>query len=1152
MNQFVHLHVHTEYSLLDGMIKIPDLVKRVKKLGMNAVAMTDHGNMYGTIEFYKECLKYDKNNPHDKPIKPIIGSEFYMAKNNRFDREKERFHLILLAKNHNGLNNLMKLSSYSFTEGFYYKPRIDRELLEKYSKDLICLSACIGGEIPSAILQGDIEEAERQALYFQQLFGNDSFYLELQYHRMKEEEIVVKELVKISNKHKIPLVATNDAHYLKREDAETHDVLLCIGTKKVLSDANRMKFSSDEFYLKSPEEMQRLFHKFPSAINNTTVIANMCTIDLELPGPILPEFEVPEGETKESHLIELANQGLANRYPEVTPEIQARLDHELKVINDMGFAGYFLIVWDFIKYAKDNNIWVGPGRGSGAGSIVAYALQITNTDPLAYDLLFERFLNSERVSMPDFDIDFCKERRGEVMDYVNKKYGQDRVSQIVTFGKMKTKSVIRDVGRVLEIPLARINQIVKLIPDEGKRIEDKLKLSQELADIAKNGTDEEQTLLEMGAKLENLNRQTGVHACGVVIGKEPITTYVPLQIVKDEKEGDVITTQYAGPQLEDCGLVKMDFLGLITLTLMRNCVELLELEGIKVDINTIPFDDPKVYELFSKGNTDGIFQFESAGMQKYLKQLRPNKITDLIAMNALYRPGPMKYIDSFIKRKHGQEPITYDHESLEPILSETYGIMVYQEQVMKVSQVLAGYTLGAADILRRAMGKKKQDEMDKQQKIFIEGALKKNINQKVAQQVFNNMNEFANYGFNKSHAAAYSELAYQSAYLKAHYPIHYMASVLSSERGDPVKLLKYVQHTKEIGIELLPPHINMSEVKFTVEDKSIRYALNGIKGVGESASENIVTTRKNGGNFKHISDFLKRVDLRIVNRSVVDILIKVGAFDCFGQKRKWMFENLSELIKEAQIDQEDQRIGQMNLFEEVEEEKTNNVIQGLNEAEWDKNILLTFEKEIMQFYLSGNPLDEFKAFIRQNCNYDSRSLGKLYLQNNTIKKDINIVGLVDSVKMFMSASAGEPWARVALSDHFGSFEINVFTKQYAQFGSLLRPMQPLFLKIFARGRDDGVALSSELIKDLRSQHIDAITEMHVYVNNEKLVSLDELKVFQSDLTMLTGNLKLFFHIPKEDGDEYIIRSKSFVAPKDKEIVQVFIEKYDFIYDIKLL
>ena len=877
---FVHLHNHTEYSLLDGMISPDKLAMKAKEFGMDSVAITDHGNMYGVIEFYEKCKEVG--------IKPIIGSEFYISPAGRFERSgRKSNHLILLAKSEKGYKNLINLSSASFIEGFYYNPRIDRDLLEKYSEDLVCLSACLAGEIPRLILEGKTDEAEKTALYYKELFGNDSFFLEIQIHGIKEEKIVAKNLFAMSKKLQIPLVATNDCHYLRKDDAEAQDVLLCIGTKKHISDSQRMRFHGEEFYFKSEEEMSSIFGELPKSLTNTQYIAEMCNININLPGPILPEFEVPPEHTKESYLKSIAHEGMEERYEIISPELENRFEMEIDVINRMGFAGYFLIVWDFIKYAKEHDIWVGPGRGSGAGSIIAYSLGITNIDPIKYDLIFERFLNEKRVSMPDFDIDFCQERRQEVIDYVIEKYTKEKVSQIVTFSKMKAKAVIRDVGRVLEIPLDRVNQIVGMLPDFEKgdnitTVSDKIP---ELKQIKNFGSNEEMKLIEVSARLENMTRHTSVHAAGVVIGQKEITEYVPLQIVKDDKGGDIITTQFPGTQLEKCGLVKMDFLGLITLTLMRNCLELIEKRGIKIEIDNIPFDDPKVYDLFARGETDAIFQFESPGMKKYLMKLKPTQLTDLIAMNALYRPGPMNFIETYIQRKNGIEEVVYDHPLMEPILKETYGIMIYQEQVMKIAQVLAGYDLGSADILRRAMGKKKAEEMKKHAKIFVygnaldveeaqkkgdnlpavvKGAINNGLDKEVAEKIFNKMLDFANYGFNKSHSAAYAYLAYQTAYLKTYYPVEFMASVLTSEIGRPDKLLLYIEGLKDLGITMLPPDVNFSDDIFSVEDDKIRYALNGIKGVGETASKNITEACTVEGGFKSLSHFLQSIDLRVL------------------------------------------------------------------------------------------------------------------------------------------------------------------------------------------------------------------------------------------------------------------------------------------------
>jgi DNA polymerase III subunit alpha len=1168
---FVHLHNHTEYSLLDGMIPVDKLASAAKQNGMNSVAITDHGNMYGVIDFYEKCK--------EEGIKPIIGSEFYVSPTTRFDRSgRNSQHLILLAKSETGYKNLINLSSASFIEGFYYNPRIDKELLEKYSKDLVCLSACIGGEIPRLILEGKIQEAEKSAMFYQEIFGKDSFFLELQIHGIKEEKVVAKNLFSMSKKLQIPLVATNDCHYLRKDDAEAQDVLLCIGTKKHISDSQRMRFHGEEFYFKTEEEMSVIFGELPKSLSNTQFIAEMCNIDIKLPGPILPEFEVPADHTKESYLKKIAHEGMTKRYDNIPQELEKRFEMEIDVINRMGFAGYFLIVWDFIKYANEKNIWVGPGRGSGAGSIVAYSLGITNIDPIKYDLIFERFLNEKRVSMPDFDIDFCQERRQEVIDYVIEKYSKEKVSQIVTFSKMKAKAVIRDVGRVLEIPLDRVNQIVGMLPEfeKGDNLKTVSEKIPELKQIKNFGTNEEKKLLEVSARLENMTRHTSVHAAGVVIGQKEITEYVPLQIVKDEKAGDIITTQFPGTQLEKCGLVKMDFLGLITLTLMRNCLELIENKGIKIDINNISFEDPKVYDLFSRGDTDAIFQFESPGMKKYLMKLKPTCLSDLIAMNALYRPGPMNFIDTYIQRKNGIEKVVYDHQLMEPILKETFGIMIYQEQVMKIAQVLAGYDLGSADILRRAMGKKKAEEMKKHSKIFVygnqkevqealekgekpptevKGAISNGIEKDVAENIFNKMQDFANYGFNKSHAAAYAYLAYQTAFLKTYHPVEFMASVLSSEIGRPDKLLLYIEGLKDLGIVMLPPDINFSDVIFSVEDDKIRYALNGIKGVGESASKSITTARKNEGGFKSFIHFLQSVDLRLVNHGVLEILIKCGALDSLGHKRKWMSDHLTDSIIEAQGRQSDKKIGQSGLFENfLEKDVDNKTKPGVDVEEWNEKEKLFMEKEILGFFISGHPLKKFALYLRQNCNHSSKTLKQIVCkaENGYMHRiPVAMAGIVDSVKIFKS-DENTSWAIMTVEDLEGKFEVFVYKSQYEEYSSHLVNKKNIFLKGYCKmGQNEKKVVVADSIFDLEEKQNKSISEYHVFL--KELEIDDELLAnFRNDLDTLHGDLSIFFHIKTDEENETVVKAMNTKAPKDESIQKVFIEKYNFIEKIKIV
>jgi DNA polymerase-3 subunit alpha len=1127
------------------MIRINDLVVKAKEYGMNAVAMTDHGNMYGAIEFYQSCKKHG--------IKPIIGSEFYMTNLSRLEKKGPRYHLILLAKNDTGYMNLMKLSSIAFIEGFYYKPRIDREILEKYHEGLICLSACLQGEISSLILEGKINEAEKTALYFQELFGKDSFFLELQIHGIKDELTVAKAIYTMSKKLQMPLVATNDAHYLNKNDADAHDVLLCIGTKKTINNHDRMKFFGDEFYFKTEEEMESIFKDIPNALSNTQVIAQMCNLEIKLPGPQLPEYTVPEGYTKETYLKEISLQGLKKRYGEITPALLSRLDSELDVINRMGFAGYFLIVWDFINYARQNNIWVGPGRGSGAGSVTAYSLGITNIDPMAYDLIFERFLHEQRYTMPDFDIDFCMERRQEVIDYVTEKYSKEKVSQIVTFSKMKAKAVIRDVGRVLEIPLARVNEIVKLLP-EGKDLKQEIKDTPALRDIYYNGTDDEKRLLEISIKLEGISRHTSVHAAGVVIGQKPIIEFVPLQIVKDEKHGDLITTQFPGPQLEECGLVKMDFLGLITLTLMRNCIDLLNKKNIKIDLDKIDFNDQKVYELFSNGDTDAIFQFESPGMKRFLKKLKPTRLEDLIAMNALYRPGPMKFIDNYIARKHGMEEVVYDHPLIEPILKETYGIMIYQEQVMKIAQVMAGYDLGSADMLRRAMGKKKLDEMIKHEKIFIDGATKNGIDPSLASLIFNKMVDFANYGFNKSHAAAYAYLAYQSAFLKTYYPAEFMASVLTSEINKSDKLLEYINGLKENGIRILPPDINYSDVVFTVEENGIRYALCGIKGVGEAASLSIVNARIAEKGFKDFNHFLQSVDLRVVNRAVVEILIKCGALDSLGQKRKWMIDYLDDAIEEAQAVQADKRIGQGLLFnfEEKHSSEYGNLKPGTEVEEYSRKELFLMEKETLGFYITGHPLESYTSLIKFTCTHTTKNLKNINKNGqNNIRFKITLAGIIDSVRLFSDEKGGK-WAIINIEDMDGIIEARVFKNKYEQYKNLIEKNKIVLIKgIYSLEKTrDEFFLTIDSIEDLEKIREDRISEFHVYLKKD-VIKIESLKEFKEEINELKGSLTLFFHIDN-DGVESIVKSSSIKAPKDLSLCDLMPAKYKFIEKIKIV
>lgn len=1178
---FVHLHNHSEYSLLDGMIRTNQLASKAHDLGMNAVALTDHGNMYGAIEFYTNCTSDEKIN-----VKPIIGNEVYVAEDGILSRnsDEKRKHLVLLAKNKTGYDNLLKITSASFTEGFYYKPRVDHNLIEKYSDGIIALSGCIAGEIPQLILADKMQEADRRAKYYKELFGKDSFFLELQYHGLEEDKKLIKELYAMSKRLEIPLVATNDAHYLEKADSDIHDTLLCIGTKKKISDQKRMRFPNSEFYFKSEEEMIKLFDEIPSSLINTQNIAQMCELEIKLPGPILPEFDVPDGYDKSSYLYKLTEDGLKKKYNEITPQIRERMEMELNVINNMGFPGYFLIVWDFIKYAKDHGIWVGPGRGSGAGSIVAFGLGITNIEPLKYDLLFERFLNIERVSMPDFDIDFCKERREEVITYVNNKYSKEKVSQIITFGAMKTKSVIRDVGRVLDIPHQRVDEIVKNLPKKidtslsniiaiakensnptgnlpdklfkllnDAPAEDKEKLDS-LLNLYENGVEEEKKMLKFSLKLEGLTRQTGVHACGVVIGKEKITDYVPLQIVKDPEKGNLITTQFPGPQLEKCGLVKMDFLGLITLTLMRKCTEILEKKNIKIDLDKIDTQDSKVFDLFSRGDTLGVFQFESEGMQMHLKNLKPTKITDIIAMNALYRPGPMKFIESFIARKHGKEQIQYDHPLMEDVLKETYGIMVYQEQVMKIAQVLAGYSLGEADVLRRAMGKKKAKEMEAQKEIFIKGAREKNnIDKERAVLIFTKMEDFANYGFNKSHAAAYSYIAYQTAYLKAHYPTEYLTALLSSVIGNPDDIQKYLEHCFDKEIKVLPPNVNKSNLEFEVEDNNIRYALTSVKGCGENASKSIIEARKENNGFKSFEHFIKSIDLRVVNKTVLETLIKCGGLDDFGHTRKWMVDELPRTIKEAQEYQNDLRVGQNSLFGEIEEtsEVAPEQIDKSKEDEYDKMTKLNFEKDILGFFASDNPLSEYQAYINNNNCIFLKDIKKIHIEGYRTRQ-ISFAAIIDNITIKTNEHGGN-WAIIEFIDNTGKIEARMYKEKFSQYGAaLIKGKFVLIHAICKRGNKDTIQIIIESMENLESAQYQDISEFHIYLKDNEIPK-PGFESLRNDLNEVSGtSLKIIFHMKDTNGYEKKFLVSGLKAPKDETYSEVFTSKYDFIEKVKLI
>lgn len=1030
---FVHLHCHTEYSLLDGACRISDLVKRVKELGMNAVAITDHGSMYGTIEFYKQAQK--------QGIKPIIGCEVYVAPKSRFDKNavegESYYHLVLLAENNQGYRNLIELVSRGYSEGFYYKPRIDRELLKTYSGGLICLSACIAGEIPALLLKGDYEGAEQLALEYKNIFGPEHFFIELQDHGLPEQKTVNSQLVTIARKAGIGLVATNDLHYVDKDDSECHDVLLCIQMGKTVDDAGRMRFPNDEFYLKSPEQMASLFCKYPEALSNTCVIAERCNVEFSFGQHFLPEFPVPDGLSADEYLRKLCEERLPYRYNSPGPEVSARLDYELSVITSMGFASYFLIVWDFINYARENGIPVGPGRGSAAGSIVAYLLGITNIDPLKYGLLFERFLNPERVTMPDIDIDFCYVKRSRVIEYVAQRYGADHVAQIITFGTMAAKAAIRDVGRALNMPYGEVDRIAKMVPNElGMTLEKALAVNPELSK-AYQAEATVRKLVDLARAVEGLPRHASTHAAGLVISKEPLTHYVPLQ---NSSEG-FVTTQYDKDRVEEIGLLKMDLLGLRTLTVIGDALELIKSNrGIEVNIDDIPLDDSETCAMLANGDTAGVFQMESSGMTNLVKELKPESFADLIPLVALYRPGPLGsgMVTDFINGRHGRKRVTYLHPLLEPILKDTFGVILYQEQVMQIASVLAGFTLGQADLLRRAMGKKKHDVLAAQRDSFMRGATERGIDAKLAKEIFELMEHFADYGFNKSHSAAYALVAYQTAYLKAHYPQEFMAALLSSVMGINEKIGFYIEECRRMGIAVLPPDINASHASFSVDGNAIRFGLAAVKNVGENAIENLTAARVKDGKFTSIVDFCTKVDLRIVNKRVIESLIKCGAFDSLGVRRAQLLAVLDQAIDAAVVRQKDKSSGQMGLFGE-------DTLSGMQDivlpdiAEMPKDQLLALEKEMTGFYVSGHPLDKYRDKLK-----NLPGIGELIGENFKDGQIIRVGGIISSSKRITTRS-GEMMCFFTLEDFTSEIEVVVFPRVFEKTSRIIMPDTPIMV-----------------------------------------------------------------------------------------------------------
>jgi DNA polymerase-3 subunit alpha len=1063
---FVHLHVHSEYSLLDGAGRIPALVERAKSLGMTHLALTDHGVMYGAIPFYEECKKAG--------IEPIIGCEVYIVPDGmgeRIPRKDRRIHhLVLLAENEVGYRNLLKLATLAHLEGFYYKPCIDRALLKEYSEGLICLSGCLAGEIAHALLEKDEGKAEALAKEYLQIFGPDHFYLELQDHGIMEQKQVNRQLIRLSEKLGIPLVATNDVHYLAPGDEHVHDVLLCIGTGKTIDDSNRLRFHGNQFYLKSSEEMQDLFRHRPDAINNTIRIAERCRMQLTFGQSILPHFPIPESYDSGRFLREKCREGIISRYGKTTPEIQERLNLELNTIVSMGFADYFLIVWDFMRFAREQGIVTGPGRGSAAGSLVAYVLYITHIDPLKYDLLFERFLNPARISMPDIDIDFSDERRDEVIRYVVQKYGKDRVAQIVTFGTMGAKAAIRDVGRAMNLGYSEVDRVAKMIPAQlGMTIGKALQQNESLAEWqSKDGNI--RRLVETAQSVEGMVRHTSTHAAGVIISREPLTDYVPLQ----EGTEDCALTQYPMEALERLGLLKMDFLGLRNLSIIeRTLYHIEQSTGKKIDFDLLGDDDPKTYALLCRADTTGVFQLESQGVRNVLRELKPTQFEDIIAVISLYRPGPMEYIPDFIHAKHGRTQIRYPHSNLEAILKDTYGIIVYQEQIMKIASVMAGFSLGEADLLRRAVSKKKRDVLDEQRQRFMAGALNMGYEETTAHQVYDMIVRFADYGFNRSHAAAYAVLAYQTAYLKANYPTSFMASLLSSVMGNQNKVSEYIDDCKQIGIKVHPPDVNHSGIGFTVEEDSIRFGMAAIKNVGTHAMESILHARKED-QFRHLFDFCCRVDMKMCNKRVIESLILSGAMDSLGEHRAQLFALLDDTVEEAIRIQKIRSNGQIDLFGEfsgTEEDELPNSLQKFPKVQpFDSSYQLDKERELLGLYLSGNPLDPFKEILDR---LKIERIVKIEQSNN--HDQIWVAGQIRQCKRIITKK-GKPMAFIQLEDATAFIEVVVFPEPYRQYQKQLNEGQLIILKGKVQSGDDSVKCIAEAIFDLNDAKVELIVQ----------------------------------------------------------------------------
>ncbi|MFH1453749.1 MAG: DNA polymerase III subunit alpha [Armatimonadota bacterium] len=1150
MNNFVHLHLHTEYSLLDGACRIKDVIKKAKEFGMDSVAVTDHGTMYGTVEFVQRAQK--------EGIKPIVGCELYQALRTRFDRspriDDDQYHLLILAKDNEGYKNLLKLVTLANLEGFYYKPRVDKELLSRYSKGLIAGTACLAGEVPKHIMNDNLDMARQAVDDYIQIFGKENFFLELQDHHIPEQKKVNKQLIEFSKEFGLDLIATNDNHYMTEKEAQIHDILLCIQTQKTVQEEKRMRFPGSEFYFKNEDQMKEIFREAPQAVFNTRKVADMCNVSFDFEASYLPDFKAPEGLSLNDYLRELCGEGLKKFYPGAGPEIKERLEYELSVISGKNLAAYFLIVWDFIRFAKNISIPVGPGRGSAAGSLIAYLLGITTIDPIKYSLIFERFLNPERKSLPDIDTDFCIKRRDEVIKYVTEKYGEDKVSQIITFGRMKARAAVRDVGRALALPLNYVDRIAKAVPF-GLTINQAL----ETPDFGQiyNSDKEARNLIDLAKGVEGLARNASIHAAGVVISKEELTECVPLQRMNNNE----IVAQFEMNSLADIGLLKMDFLGLRNLTVMDKAVKIIrEKRGVNIDLDELPLDNKKTYKLLQNGHTYGVFQLESSGMRRYLMQLKPERFEDIIAMIALYRPGALSggTVDDFISIKHGRKKVNYMHPALETILKETYGVIVYQEQVMQIANELAGYSMAQADELRKAMGKKKPEVMAKQREIFIKGSLENKVDQKVAEKIFELIEYFAGYGFNKSHATAYAVISYQTAYLKANYLKEYMAALLTSVADNTDKLCPLVRECRKLKLEILPPCVNDSEVEFSVTEKGLRWGLGGIKNAGASAVESIVNSRKEKGLYKNIFDLCSRVDLRLVNKRVIESIIKSGAMDLFEHNRATLIEVVDQALEYGAKFQKEEKSGQFSLFGEdsAGEEEFIPKIKPMEEFS-DHNKLL-YEKELLGMFVSQNPLDKVLNIWKKCVDTRIEELTELKPDSNVV-----IAGMITSFKKIFTKT-NQSMAFLTLEDFTSSAEVIVLPRVYEKTMQYLKEDAIIAIggRIDSRGASDfegddkpeGAKIIANDIKPIedykslagpessfrygksfgqepRGRMLD-ITEYHIKIADKDKQILEKLKLI---LTDFKGENPVYFHIESTKDKSIVPLGKNYWVKKDSNL-----------------